>query len=382
MDLVLSPEEEMLVNSVRAALTRKCTSSDVRGTEASERGYDPGLWKLMCENGWPALLIPEAFAGSNGGLLAMTLVGEELGRVACDSPTIPCMVVFAKALLIGGQDALVDEVLPKVAAGALIGSMSLGSCPGEDRWNHPGVLATERGCKWSLSGEVLMVPYASSAALVLVVARTGMGLTAFCVDPRSNGVRIRRHDSVGGEALFAMALDEVHVAADRIVGGLGGAESLLDRTWPIATVVGAAYAVGLCETALRLSLEHVRSRHQFGRPLGAFQAVAHRCVDMRLEIDAARSLLQYAAWRLDEELDAAVEVAAAKLCANQMCQSVARGAHQVNGAMGFSTEYDLQLFTRRAKAFELTYGSTVHHLEQVAAALVRRAHERRDLIVA
>jgi alkylation response protein AidB-like acyl-CoA dehydrogenase len=134
-------------------------------------------------------------------------------------------------------------------------------------------------------------------------------------------------------------------------------------------VAGLAYAVGAAERALEMTVQHARDREPFGRPIGSFQAVAHRCVDMRTDVDACRYLAYQAAWRLDRGGDPDLEVGAAKSYGNEALRRVFTHAHQVHGAIGFSTEHDLHLFTRRAKAFELTYGSAALHRERMARAM-------------
>ncbi|MEJ7582619.1 MAG: acyl-CoA dehydrogenase [Acidimicrobiales bacterium] len=144
---------------------------------------------------------------------------------------------------------------------------------------------------------------------------------------------------------------------------------MIRRVLDWAAVVQLAYVVGAAERALEMTVRHACDRHQFGRPIGSFQAVAHRCVDMRTDLDACRYLAYRAAWALDQHWAADLEVAAAKAYSNGALRRIFGHAHQVHGAIGFSTEHDLHLFTRFAKAFELSYGSTDRHLDRVASAM-------------
>jgi alkylation response protein AidB-like acyl-CoA dehydrogenase len=153
------------------------------------------------------------------------------------------------------------------------------------------------------------------------------------------------------------------------VGEVGAATGVIDATLSFAAVGALAYALGAAERTLEMTVEHARTRVQFGRPIGSFQAVAHRCADMRCDVDALRYLVYQAAWCLDADGPSRLEVATAKAYGNEALRRIFMHAHQVHGAVGFSTEHDLHLFTRRAKATELSWGSTALHLERVAQAM-------------
>ena len=199
----------------------------------------------------------------------------------------------------------------------------------------------------------LLVPWAGDADLLLVTSVDG----ARVVD--AGAVRWRRHADLGADPLF-----EVDVA------GADGAPVDFDaRALDIALVLDLATTVGACERVLELTVQHAKDREQFGRPIGSFQAVAHRCVDMRTELDACRYLTYWAAWALDTGGAADLAIGAAKAYANGALRRLLGHAHQVHGAVGFSTEHDLHVFTRRAKAFELSHGTTAGALQRVASAM-------------
>jgi alkylation response protein AidB-like acyl-CoA dehydrogenase len=192
-------------------------------------------------------------------------------------------------------------------------------------------------------------------------------LVAIAAD--SPGVARERHDTFAPEPFAAVSFDGVAITGDDVVGDA----AVLERASAHHTVVDTAYAVGLAGGALALAVDHASNREQFGRPIGVNQAVSHQCVDMRVEIDAMRVLALQAAWRLDrydaDPAGAERAVALANAYARDVLPGIFARAHQVHGAIGFTMEYDLQLFTRRAKAYELTGGGAAHHLEQVARAI-------------
>ena len=198
----------------------------------------------------------------------------------------------------------------------------------------------------------LLVPWAADADLFVVLsADTGRVVDA-------GAARCRRHADLGADPLFEVELPST-----------GEPLRCDDRPLDIALVLDLATTVGACERVLQMTVEHAKHREQFGRPIGSFQAVAHRCVDMRTELDACRYLTYWAAWALDTERPADLEIGAARAYANGALRRLLGHAHQVHGAVGFSTEHDLHRFTRRAKTFELSHGTTTAALERVATAM-------------
>jgi alkylation response protein AidB-like acyl-CoA dehydrogenase len=334
MDLFPTPEQALLADAARDFAARAFDADAVSVVEATDIGFDTAHWQTMSELGWTTL--PP---------LELALVVEQLGRRAVPSP----LVITASL-----RNALpdLDARLERDDAVATLAALVPGA---RDEWDgpHPHVAST-------ISGASLLVPYAASADVI--VAATADGLVT--VDPAADGTRARRETTVGGDALFRVYFDEA--GAKPIDGDLG---TVLDHLG----VAGLAYAVGAAEGALALAVEHAKGREQFGRPIGSFQAVAHRCADMRAEIDACRLLVYRAAWALaddgDRLDDAELAVSSALGYSKDALRRVAMHAHQVHGAIGFSTEHDLHLFTRRIKAFELTAGSTARHQERFASAI-------------
>ncbi len=356
MDLTLSDEQEMLVDAARGFVARTCDTRAVRTLEAGEPGYDPDQWTAMSALGWPGLTVPEDHGGAGRGLLDLVLVAEQCGRGPVPSPLVTTAILGALPIVWGGSAEQRSRLLPALAAGRCIATLALLEPEMGDEW---GVLATAGGA--CVRGTKLLVPWAGAADLVLVATTEGVAIVA----ANNPGIGVERHEALGGDPLYAMRFDDARAQP------LGEPDSraLVDRALDWATVASLAYAVGAAEQALALSVRHAKDRHQFGRPIGSFQAVAHRCADMRADVDACRVLAYQAAWALDGGGPASLEVAAAKAYANDALRRVSLNAHQVHGAIGFSTEHDLHLFTRRLKAFELTYGSTARHQERVATAM-------------
>jgi alkylation response protein AidB-like acyl-CoA dehydrogenase len=335
VDLFPTLEQELLADAARDFATRRFDTETVRALEASNDGYDLGHWSTMSDLGWTTL--PP---------LELAVVAEQLGARAVPSPLV--------------LTAALRNALPELA-GRLTGDDAIVTLaalvPGaRDEWDGPHARAEA-----TLTGTYLLVPYAATADVIVVAAEDGL----VSVEPHSGGVRTRRASTVGGDAQFRV--DFERAPATSLTGDVHG---VLDHV-AVATL---AYTVGAAEGALSLAVDHAKDRHQFGRPIGSFQAVAHRCADMRAEVDACRLLAYRAAWALTEAPDDAVfAVSSALGYAKDALRRVAMHAHQVHGAIGFSTEHDLHLYTRRIKAFELTAGSTARHQERFATAIGLRS---------
>lgn len=363
MDLTLDPEQEQLVRSARSFLAQRCPVAHVRAMEVDARGFSPDLWREMAALGWTGATLPPEHGGGGLSFLDAGLLLEEMGRVLLPSPFVATAVLAAPLLLAVGSDAQRRRWLPSLAAGEAIATLALVEPGWRDEW---GAVAVEARAG-RVSGTKHFVPYALHADIMLVAVRSEeAGTSLVAVERGAPGVEIARLATLDGGHLYAVRFDSTPAQA---VGPPAGAEAALERVRLEAAVASLAYIVGAADAALEMTLEYARTRHQFGRPIGSFQAVAHRCVDMRSDLDALRYLVYQAAWALSTSRDAALEVSAAKAYGNEALRRIFQHAHQVHGAIGFSIECDLQLFTRRAKAVELAWGSATMHRERVAQAM-------------
>lgn len=357
MDLTLTEDQALLADSARAFTEKECPPERVRAVAATAEGFDADLWAAMGALGWCGLAVAERHGGAGQGLAELVVLAEALGRGPVPSPLLPSATLAALPIAWAGSDAQCDRWLPALAAGEAFGTLAALEPGGGD-----GEAAIAGGD--TLAGTKLLVPWAATADIVVVTTAAGLHL----VEPARGGFSASRHDDLGGDPLYAVNLDGA-VAEPLGSGGADQQHAVLRRALDHAAVAQLAQAVGAGERALELSLAHARDRQQFGRPIGTFQAVAHRCVDMRSDLDACRYLAYRAAWALDRGGSADIEVGSALTYATDALRAVLAHAHQVHGALGFSTECDLHLYTRRAKAFELAYGGTAPNLERVASAM-------------
>ncbi|HTW89199.1 MAG TPA: acyl-CoA dehydrogenase family protein [Candidatus Binataceae bacterium] len=373
MDFGFSEEQEMLRDAARRFLADNCPTTFVRRMMADETAHDPGFWKKITDLGWPGLLIPESYGGQGGTFLDMTVILEEAGKALVPGPFFTAAILGAMATVEGGSEALKKAVLPKMAAGEFIGTLAIAEAAGRFDPSGVGIKASKKGANWILSGEKMFVPDAHVADGIAVAARTGTGggergITLLCVGTKDQGVTVTQLKTVDTtRRLCHVKFDQVEVPAANILGAENEGGPLLQRLLEIAATALSVEMVGTAQKALDLSVDYAKTRTQFGKPIGAFQAIKHKCVDMMVAIENARSLSYYAAWTVDQRApEAASAVAMAKAYASDMAKNVTSDAIQVHGGIGFTWEHDMHLYHRRALAGEANFGNAPIHREAVA----------------
>ena len=375
MDFGFSEEQELLRSQARDFLDRQCPSAVVRSLMASERGWDDGMYRRMAELGWTAIPFPEEYGGLGLGMVDMTVVLEEMGRHVTPAPLQSAVGLAGMALLQGGSDAQKAQYLPGLCDGSAVGTVALVEASG--RWDAQGVQlpAQRSGDAYLLRGEKLYVPDAHAADWMIVAVRTGggdgSGVSLLLVDIAAPGVSVRALKTMDQtRRLCAVSFDDVEVGADRLVGTEGGGWPVLRRGLDRALVAISAELCGTAQRAMEMSVEYAKTRTQFGRPIGSYQGVSHRCADMLVLVESAKSLTYYAAWAVDNDVpEAPLAAAMAKAYASDAARDVTASAIQVHGGIGFTWEHDIHLYFKRAKWGETTLGDAVFHRERVAQAL-------------
>lgn len=375
MNLSFSPEQEMLRDLVRGVCDEHCTIELVREMETSTTDLAEGLWKQLGEVGLHGLLVPEKFGGSGQGLLDAVVVYEELGRALAPIPHFASCVVAAGLLLRGGAEAQQQEWLPRIVAGDAI--LTPAWLEPDNGFGAKGVQlrAEPDGEGFTLSGTKLHVGFAGAATRLVVLARTGDGETdvdLFLVDPEAQGVTRTRQESLATDAQYRVDFDGVRVAADDRIGEAGGGWRIFDRTLESAIVLLAAQAMGGAEKALEITSQYAKDRKQFNKPLAAFQSISHYLADALTTIDGGRTLIYKAAWAHDDGRDAARLAPMAKLFACQTFRDVTAMCQQVWGGVGFTIEYDIQLFFRRAKQLQINWWDSSFLEQRIAGDVLEK----------
>jgi alkylation response protein AidB-like acyl-CoA dehydrogenase len=374
MSIFLSEEQTTFRDGVRAFLERRSSSAAVRALLDSPEGYDRAVWKQMADQlGLQGLHVPEEHDGSGFTAVELCLVSREVGRVLLPAPWLSTVVLAATALVESGDEDAMARYLPGIAAGETIATVALPEASragaSEVALVHarPSAASSAR-----LYGVVDLVLDGCAADVLLLAAGDDAGGSLYAVDLGAPGVTrepIRALDP--SRRLARITLDGVEAAR---IGDAGAAAALIARTRDLAAVALAAEAVGGAEAMLAMSVAYAKDRFQFGRPIGSFQAIKHRCADLLVEVDSASLLADWAA-RAAAEQPEALPVAAAECkarCTDAFVHAAA-AAIQIHGGIGFTWEHDAHLYFKRAKFDQLLLGHPDLHRERAAQALITRA---------
>ena len=373
MDLDFSEEQEMLREMVRGVCAEYSPIDVVRELEDDPRGYPEQLWKQLGELDLLGLLIPEAYGGSEQSILEAAIVYEEFGRALAPSPHLASCVLAAGVLTRAGSEEQKRTWLPKIASGEAI--LVPAWLEPRNGYGPEGVQirAQAEGDGFVISGEKWHVPFASAATRLLVLARTGDAATdvdLFLIDPEAPGVRLSQQMNLASDAQYAVELDGVRVTAEGRIGAPGSGWLSWDSVMHDGVVLAAALAAGGAARSLELTVEYAKEREQFGKPLGAFQAIAHYLADAATNIEGGTILVYEAAWARAEGKPTERLAPMAKLFMCQVYRDVTAMSLQVFGGVGFTVEYDAQLYFRRAKQLQLSWWDSRYLEERIARSVL------------
>jgi alkylation response protein AidB-like acyl-CoA dehydrogenase len=366
MNFAFSEEQEELRSAVRRFLQEKSPETEVRRLMETEDGYDPAVWSQMADQlGLQSLTIPEEYGGSGFSYVELIVILEEMGSALLCAPYFSTVALAANALLTSGDETAKKELLPGLASGETIGTLAITEDNG--RWDFEGIAtqATESKGAWTLDGHKSYVLDGHLAKLILVAARTPAGLSLFAVEGDAAGLTKTSLPTMDQTRKQARLVFESTPA--RLVGTDGGAADGLTKTLDLAAVALAAEQVGGAQHCLDSSVDYAKNRIQFGRPIGSFQAIKHKCADMLLEVESAKSAAYYAGWAAAEDSDELPVVAslAKSYCSEAYFHAAAENI-QIHGGIGFTWEHDAHLYFKRAKSSELLFGDPAYHRELLA----------------
>jgi alkylation response protein AidB-like acyl-CoA dehydrogenase len=366
MNFAFSEEQEELRSAVKRFLQEKSPETEVRRLMETEDGYDPAVWSQMAEQlGLQSLITPEEYGGSGFSYVELIVVLEEMGNALLCAPFFSTVALATNALLTSGDEQAKKDLLPGLASGETIGTLAITEDNG--RWDFDGIAlaARESGGNWTLDGHKSFVIDGHSANLILVVARTPAGLSLFAVEGDAAGLTRTSLPTMDQTRKQARLVFEGTPA--RLVGTDGGAAEGLTKTLDLAAVALAAEQVGGAQHCLDSSVDYAKNRIQFGRPIGSFQAIKHKCADMLLEVESAKSAAYYAGWAAAEDSDELPVVAslAKSYCSEAYFHAAAENI-QIHGGIGFTWEHDAHLYFKRAKSSELLFGDPAYHRELLA----------------
>ncbi|HEY5251033.1 MAG TPA: acyl-CoA dehydrogenase family protein [Acidimicrobiales bacterium] len=366
MNFAFSEEQDELRTAVRRFLEDKSPETEVRRLMETTEGYDTAVWSQMADQlGLQSLTIPEEFGGSGFSYVELIVVLEEMGAALLCAPFFSTVALGANALLTSGDDSAKADLLPGIASGETIATLAFTEDSG--RWDIGGVAleATPSGDGWVLNGHKSFVLDGHVANLILVVARTDAGISLFSVAGDADG--LTRTPLATMDQTRKQARLEFSGTPARLIGTDGGAEAGLSKTLDLAAVALAAEQVGGAQRCLDTAVEYAKTRIQFGRPIGSFQAIKHKCADMLLEVESSKSAAYYAGWAAAEDSDELPVVAslAKSYCSEAYFHAAAENI-QIHGGIGFTWEHPAHLYFKRAKSSELLFGDPAYHRELLA----------------
>ncbi|TXS96267.1 acyl-CoA dehydrogenase [Parahaliea maris] len=374
MALVLNEEQRLLQDTAREFLQQRAPVEALRKLRDSRdaTGYDPSLWREMCELGWASIILPEAYGGLEFGFAGLGLVVEESGRTLSASPLFATGVLGASAILLAGNETQKETLLPQLAVGELTLALAL-----EEHHHHrPTHVETRLAAEadgYTLNGEKCFVLDGHSADQLLVVARSSgepdssNGLTLVLVPRDSAGVRCTRTVMADSRNAANLQFDQVRVPAEAVLGRVGEAGPLLEQVLDRGRIAMAAEMLGLAKESFARTVAYLKEREQFGALIGTFQALQHRAAQIQVELELCQSVVLQALSTVDEQpqqLPLMASLAKAKL--NELAKRVTNEAVQMHGGIGVTDELEIGFFLKRARVAMQILGDTGYHKDRYA----------------
>jgi alkylation response protein AidB-like acyl-CoA dehydrogenase len=368
MDFDFSQEQYMFQETTRGFLDANYDLAKLRANLEGD-GLDHEIWEKLTGTGAFSMLVPEEHGGMGMSFVDLSLVLEEYGRALVPAP-VPETIAATDVIARFGTDEQKTRLLPAIAEGALKIVPAITETEAGFNPNDIAVTAVPAGNGWSISGRKVLVPHAATADLILLALRFGEGgpLGLALIENDRAGVALSEHSTLDPTSRFhKLDMSDVHIVRDDIVGGDPSPASV-DRLLDASGVIAATMMTGISGKVLDNAVAYAAQRTQFGKPIGSFQAIKHRCADMAVAIDASRSAAYYAAWALAEQApDCAKAVSMAKSYCGDTSRFVCNEGVQIHGGIGFTWELGLHFYLRRAKVLEYSYGDAAYHRERVVS---------------
>ena len=372
----LNEEQQMLKDAAKSFLQEQAPVTRFRKMrDAGKDGWDEALWKEMVEMGWTGILVPEDFGGSGLGYLGIGVVLEEAGRTLAASPLLSTALIGASALVLGGNDAQKSQYLPKIVDGSAIFALAVDEGPHHNP-AKTALKAEKAGAGYKLTGKKSYVADGHLANTLIVAARTSgkpgdtQGITLFLVPADAKGVTRTTLKTVDSRGAADIAFQGVEVGADSVLGGVDAGGALLDQVLDRARVGLAAEMLGHSTQSFEITNDYLKTRVQFGQPIGSFQALQHRAAKMFTDIELTRSCVIAALDALDENRNDVAELASvAKARAGDTIHVVSNEMVQMHGGIGMTDEFDIGFYMKRARAAETSFGDLSFHGDRLARML-------------
>ena len=381
MHFGLTETQQTIKNSAREFFSAECPMAEVRRLMETDTAFDAALWSKFAQQGWTGIIFPETYDGFGLGLIEMVAALEEMGRALVPGPFISTVLLAGTALDRAGSEEQKQKYLGAICRGEAKSTLAL--LERSASWDLDAVKLEARrqtGGGLLLQGEKLFVGDAAIADFLLVAARLEGELALFIVPSQTHGMEKSVTPGVDlTRRLYRVSFDHTPVLAENLLARGEKARQTVEAALDVASMGVVAEMVGGMQRLVDQTVEYAKTRKQFGKPIGTFQAVQHQCVDMLVLLEGSRSAAYYAAWALNENApDARAAVSVAKAYASDSYREAGNKSIQVQGGMGFTWENDAHLYYRRAKASEIAFGDATYHRERIARTLIDRQPARRE----
>lgn len=378
-----SADHDDLREAVRGFLHARSPSAAVRAAMDSPSGYDEQVWRQLAgDMGLPGIAVPEEFGGAGAGMSELAVVFEEMGAALLCSPFFATVALAVSALLTSGDRDAMAKLLPGIVEGSTTATLILNDALGP--WDPDSVTLAARSAPegFLVNGDASMVLDGHSADVVLLAARTEVGISLFAVKSTAPG--LQRERLAGLDRTRRIARLRFNDVPATLIGTDGAAAAGLARTSDLALAALGAEQVGAAQRCLDMAVDYAKNRIQFGRAIGSFQAVKHRCADMLVAVEGARSAAMHAAEVAEDPDSADLPIAAsvAKMACSEALLQAAFDNMRIHGGIGFTWEHDAHLYMRRAKASQLMFGSPDMHAQRLANLITPRKDDRARLLLA
>jgi alkylation response protein AidB-like acyl-CoA dehydrogenase len=371
MNFGLTETQQTLKNTARQFLTAECPSSEVRRMMDTENAFDAALWKKIADQGWTGIIFPEEYGGFAMGMVEMAAVTEEMGRAVLPGPYLSTLLA-GSVLQFAGSEPQKQNYLSAICRGEAKATLAFLEESASWLPERVHLHASFGPDGYSLSGRKAFVTDAAAADFIVATARLSGELALFCVPAGTPCLEARATPGIDGtRKLYEVLFDAVKLDESALIASGEKAEAAIRHGFGVATVALVAEMVGGMQKLLETTVGYAKTRKQFGRPIGQFQAVQHMCADMLVLTESSRSAAYYAAWAMNEgSAEAAEAVSIAKAYTSDAYREVGNRAIQVHGGMGFTWENDIHLYYRRAKASEIAFGDATFHREKLAKLII------------
>lgn len=359
----LEPDHRrQLRDSVADYVSRSANTKTLRADIAGSTGFSESRWHEMAGLGWASLLLPEAFDGLEMEVADLCALHAGVGRAVFPEPLAIVPLLAGLTVSKGDNAALAARVVPGMAAGTTIATLGWQSAAGAMGRDDVAIAARRTGARWLLNGQARFVPIANAASAMVVAARCDDGVALFWLDTIPAVSDVSRN--ADGSVFATVDIKNLEIGAEAIISGPERGGEILDAALDIARLAACAELLGIMEQVLEMTLEHLRQRQQFGKPIGSFQALQHRAVDLYMQIELSRSTIGRAAEAFDTDAASevrSIQVSAAKSRCGDAARTIVREAIQMHGAIGYTSEYDLSLYANRVLTLSAWLGNSASH---------------------